>query len=79
MGPLLRTPRLWPEAARAAFASTPRRWWSRFPFLPIPDRAYLRWRIATAYGTADVRPDGDDLVAYLGWRRRQRRMGRGAA
>ncbi len=68
-----RRPGLWPEAVRAAFATAPRRWWSRSPFLPVPDGPYLAWRAATAYGAADATPPPDDLVAYLRWRRRQRR------
>ncbi|MBT8211879.1 MAG: hypothetical protein KJN71_01905 [Acidimicrobiia bacterium] len=73
---LVWTPALWPEGFRAAAASAPRRWWARFPFLPLPDRDYLRWRVATAYGSTDVSPSIEDVVAYLRWRKRQRRMGR---
>lgn len=38
--------------------------------------AYLRWRQLTAYGHADEPVTGDDLTAFLEWRRRQRRAGR---
>ncbi|HHC08188.1 MAG TPA: hypothetical protein ENK55_05680 [Actinobacteria bacterium] len=68
-----RRPWLWAEALRAAAAMAPRRWWLRPPFLPLPDRRLVRWRLETAYG--EVRPvAGEDLVAYLRWRRRQRRL-----
>ena len=28
------------------------RWWARAPFLPVPAREYIRWRMYTAYGDA---------------------------
>lgn len=71
---LVRHPGLWPEAIRSLFALAPRKWWTRAPFLPIPDRDYLSWRIVTAYGNADSDLQGEDLVAYLRWRRRRRGM-----
>ncbi len=71
---LARHPGLWVEAARTSFALAPRRWWARPPFLPVPDRAYLSWRIATAYGREDASFEGDDLISYLRWRRCRRVM-----
>ncbi len=66
-------PGLWLEALRAVVALVPRRWWRKPPFLPLPDRRYLAWRIATAYGRPDAPVASDDLVAFLRWRARQRR------
>ena len=66
-------PRIWGEALRASAAMARRNWWRTPPFLPVPDREYVSWRIATAYGSSDTTPSPDDLVAYLEWRRRQRR------
>ena len=43
-------PRLWPAALRQAVRLAPSRWWSRAPFLPVPDRAYVRFRLTTQYG-----------------------------
>ena len=41
-------------------------WWQRPPFLPLPDPAYVRFRLETQYG--DAAPvDPDDLIAYLEW------------
>lgn len=40
------------------------------PFLPIPDRAYLRFRLETQYG-ADGAPAPRDLATYLRWCRAQ--------
>jgi hypothetical protein len=70
-------PRLWVEGLRFLGAMAEPGWWRRPPFLPIPEPGYLRWRIATAYGSAEhpVRPD--DLVAVLRWRAELRRV-RGA-
>ena len=43
------------------------RWWARAPFLPIPAREYIRWRMFTAYGDADAVPPVDDVVRYARW------------
>lgn len=67
-----RRPDLWLEAARSSFAFAPNRWWRSFPFLPIPDAGYMAWRRFTAYGDPDRELSGDDLIAFLEWRRRQR-------
>jgi hypothetical protein len=59
-------PTLWSTALRVWARATPTRWWAHAPFLPVPDRAYLRFRLETAYGP-DQSPAPDDLVAYLRW------------
>jgi hypothetical protein len=69
-----RHPDVWLEAARLAVAASPAGWWRRPPFVPVPDPAYLRWRALTAYGGGGELPeDVEDVVAFLRWRRRQRR------
>jgi hypothetical protein len=60
-------PALWPAAVRQAVRLTPTGWWRRAPFLPVPDRGYLRFRALTQYGEAGHAPDPDDLVQYLRW------------
>lgn len=61
-------PRLWPAALRQVRRLAPAGWWRRPPFLPVPDRDYLRFRIITAYGGDGTRaPEVDDLVTYLHW------------
>lgn len=61
-------PRLWPTALRQVRRLAPNRWWRRPPFLPVPDRDYLRFRIITAYGGDGTRaPEVEDLVTYLHW------------
>jgi hypothetical protein len=51
-------------------------WWRRPPFVPRPDRAYLRFRLETQYGTGAgdaAKPTADDVVSYLAWCRDERR------
>lgn len=42
-------------------------WWRRFPFLPLPSRDYVRWRMHTAYGSEDAIPPAEDVVRYARW------------
>ena len=64
---LARRPRLWPAAIRQARALVPEGWWQHRPFLPVPDRAWLRFRMTTAYGDAGAALDVEDLLAWLAW------------
>ncbi len=68
-GAVLRRPSLWATAIGTVAALAPNRWWARPPFLPIPDRELVDWRLTTAYGSADTPLAEADLVAYLEWRR----------
>lgn len=63
-------PGLWVTALRQYRRMVPRHWWRVRPFLPVPDRDYLRFRMQTAYGDAEAMPEGADLVTYLRWCRR---------
>jgi len=60
-------PWLWWTAALQVLRLAPRGWWRRAPFLPLPDRGYLRFRMQTMYGDAGHRPDAPDVVTYLEW------------
>lgn len=71
-----RRPGLWSTAVRQAIVLAPDRWWTRRPFLPLPDRAYLRFRLVTQYGDADHPPVAQDVVDYLSWCQQMRRMAR---
>jgi hypothetical protein len=64
-------PVLWPVAARQVWRLARPRWWRRFPFLPLPDASYLRFRLETAYGTGATASPGD-VIAYLRWCRGRR-------
>jgi hypothetical protein len=66
---VLRRPHLWVEAARTWLAFVPAGWWRERPFLPLPRRAYWRWRMATAYGDPGASPRPGDVVDFLEWRR----------
>lgn len=44
-----------------------RAWWRRPPFLPVPDREYLRWRMETAYGSPDAVPTAAEVERYVRW------------
>ena len=68
-GRALLNPMLAVDLLRTAWAFRRRRWWTRPPFLPLPDQTYLRWRMYTAYGDEAAVPPGDDVVAFARWRR----------
>jgi len=65
----LLNPRLAWDLIRTAWAFRRREWWSKAPFLPIPDRDYIRWRMYTAYADEDAVPPVDDVVRFARWRR----------
>ncbi len=65
-------PSLWPSAATLLAGLVPSGWWRRPPFLPLPDRRWLAFRMETAYGDPAAVPPGGDLVAYLVWQRAER-------
>jgi hypothetical protein len=64
---VVRRPRLWPTALRQARRTTPRGWWRRRPFLPVPSGEYLRFRLLTQYGDSAAKPAPHDVVTYLEW------------
>jgi len=70
-----RRPDLWPAAARQAWRLVPRRWWTSSPFLPLPDRDWLRFRLEAQYGGDGRGPVvAADVVAFLEWCRVQDRL-----
>lgn len=69
---VLRRPRLWPVAVVQVFVLARRGWWRRWPPLPVPDAAYLRFRMQTMYGGDDHEPEAADVVTYLEWCSRSR-------
>lgn len=54
---------------RFYFRILPTGWYRRFPFVPVPPRKYIQWRLQTAYG--QKRPSAGVLLADLwqfgGW------------
>ena len=65
----VRRPALLGPMLAAAWRFRARGWWRRAPFLPLPSRKYLEWRLETAFGSADAVPDAGQLERYLRWTR----------
>lgn len=63
----LRRPRLAADLIRIAWRFRSTSWYRRFPFLPIPDSNYLRWRMYTAYGDYSAVPSVTDIERYARW------------
>jgi hypothetical protein len=74
VGLALSRPRLILHLVRAAWAFRARGWYMRPPFLPLPPRSYLRWRMETAYGDADHTPDAREIARYVVWSTRMRQL-----
>ncbi|MBW3669536.1 MAG: hypothetical protein KY443_10035 [Actinobacteria bacterium] len=71
---LLRRPDLWSTAVVQLFTLAAPGWWRRRPFLPLPDPDYLAFRLQTMYGDVTHHPDPADVVDYLDWCRKYRRL-----
>jgi hypothetical protein len=67
VGAVIRRPSLWATAVATAFRLARPGWWRRPPFVPVPDPAYLHFRLETMYGSTLERADPADLVAFLRW------------
>jgi hypothetical protein len=65
-------PGLWPTAVRQLWLLARPGWWRRPPYLPVPDAAYLDFRLHTAYGSGERVPGGRDVVDWLRWCSRMR-------
>ena len=63
----IRRPRLAIALIRVAWRFRSNNWYRRFPFLPIPDATYLRWRMYTAYGDYSAVPSVTDVERYARW------------
>lgn len=60
-------PWAWPPALRQVRELVPRRWWARRPFLPVPDREWMAFRMTTAYGDPAAKLVPDDVLTWLAW------------
>jgi hypothetical protein len=67
----VRNPRTASALLRVGWRFRARGWYRRFPFLPLPAKAYVRWRMYTAYGDEDIVPPADDVVRYARWAARK--------
>jgi hypothetical protein len=63
----LRRPALALDLLRVAWRFRSRDWYRRFPFLPLPAREYVRWRMHTAYGDHDAVPTAAEIERYARW------------
>jgi hypothetical protein len=64
---VLRHPSLWTTAIRQGLRLVPSRWWATRPFLPVPSRVYIEFRLTTQYGDISRRPEPEDVLNYLRW------------
>jgi hypothetical protein len=67
-------PRLALDLLGTAWAFRRRDWLRSPPFLPVPSREYLRWRMYTAYGDEDAVPPAEDVIRFAEWRRKLLRL-----
>jgi len=63
------SPRLGVDLVRLTWSFRARDWYRRPPFLPVPPREYVRWRMFTAYGDEAAVPPVEDVVRFARWRR----------
>lgn len=74
LGAIIVRPWLWVTALAQAYRLVPRGWWRTSPFLPLPPRDYMEFRLVTQYGGGHgVARDpirSRDVVDYLQWCRR---------
>lgn len=69
IGRCLRHPSLVLDLARVIWRFRARDWYRRPPFLPLPDRNYVAWRMHTAYGDHHAVPPAEDIERYARWTR----------
>ena len=70
----LLSPRTAFDLLGVAWAFRRRGWWRAAPFLPLPDRDYLRWRMYTAYADENAVPPAVDVLRFARWRRETMRL-----
>ena len=63
----VKSPSLAIDLMRVSWRFRSMRWYRRFPFLPLPDSDYLRWRMHTAYGDDRAVPSASDVERYARW------------
>lgn len=63
-------PRLALDLLSLAWAFRARGWYRRPPFLPVPSKEYVAWRMYTAYGDNAAVPPLEDVIRFAQWRRK---------
>ena len=66
-GRSLLSPSLAVALVRVAWRFRKRGWYATPPFLPLPPRDYVRWRMYTAYGDYDAIAPAEDVERYARW------------
>jgi hypothetical protein len=66
-GRSLLSPSLAVALVRVAWRFRRRGWYATPPFLPLPPRDYVRWRMYTAYGDYDAVAPAEDVERYSRW------------
>ena len=72
LGLALTRPRLLLLLPSIAWRFRRRNWYRRWPYLPIPPRKYMDWRMHTAFGS-NGEPTAEQLEKYLRWSQLMRR------
>jgi hypothetical protein len=62
-------PRVALDLVALAWSMRRRDWHRSAPFLPLPPREYVRWRMYTAYGDENAVPPVSDVLRVARWRR----------
>ncbi|HEV8409962.1 MAG TPA: hypothetical protein VGQ30_05590 [Gemmatimonadaceae bacterium] len=63
-------PRLARDLITVAWRFRRRDWLTHAPFLPVPSKEYVAWRMYTAFGDHDAVPSMRDVIRYARWARR---------
>ncbi len=67
-------PRLAIDLLRMVWAFRAQEWYRHAPFVPLPPREYVRWRMYTAYGDEEAVPPLEDVIRFAQWRREVMRL-----
>ncbi|MEI8391057.1 MAG: hypothetical protein WCG40_01020 [Actinomycetes bacterium] len=67
IGGLMLRPHFWPIALRVGARMIPQKWWTRRPYLPVPRKDYLKFRLETQYGGHAPVANLPDVLRYLRW------------
>ena len=73
VGLAVRRPGLIPALVGMAWSFRGRDWMRKPPFLPLPPKDYMRWRMETAYGDPEAVPPADELERFVRWAAAMRR------
>ena len=71
IGRSIANPRTGLALIRVGWRFRRRGWLAKAPFLPLPDRTYMKWRMYTAYGDENFVPPAADVIRYARWATRR--------